>query len=95
MKLSIAITTVVESYARPSKAFPVKAVRKSFVCRSRPLLLSGPVSKACSALGPVETSAVQERMPVILDPDAYDLWLDPGIMNVRAASEPGKLSMPD
>jgi putative SOS response-associated peptidase YedK len=26
-------------------------------------------------------------MPVILDPDAYELWLDPGMTNVAAASE--------
>jgi putative SOS response-associated peptidase YedK len=26
-------------------------------------------------------------MPVILDPDGYDLWLDPGMQNVVAASE--------
>jgi putative SOS response-associated peptidase YedK len=26
-------------------------------------------------------------MPVILDPDAYDVWLDPGMTNVAAASE--------
>jgi putative SOS response-associated peptidase YedK len=26
-------------------------------------------------------------MPVILDPDNYELWLDPGMMNVAAASE--------
>jgi putative SOS response-associated peptidase YedK len=26
-------------------------------------------------------------MPVILDPDGYDLWLDPGMTNVAAASE--------
>jgi putative SOS response-associated peptidase YedK len=26
-------------------------------------------------------------MPVILDPDAYDLWLDPGMNDVDAASE--------
>ena len=26
-------------------------------------------------------------MPVILDPDRYDLWLDPGMTNVEAASE--------
>ena len=26
-------------------------------------------------------------MPVILDPDNYDLWLDPGIQNVAAISE--------
>ena len=26
-------------------------------------------------------------MAVILDPDGYDLWLDPGMTNVAAASE--------
>jgi putative SOS response-associated peptidase YedK len=26
-------------------------------------------------------------MPVILDPDTYDLWLDPGMTNVEAVSE--------
>jgi putative SOS response-associated peptidase YedK len=26
-------------------------------------------------------------MPVILDPDGYELWLDPGIKDVAAASE--------
>jgi len=26
-------------------------------------------------------------MPVILDPDAYDLWLDPGMGDAAAASE--------
>lgn len=26
-------------------------------------------------------------MPVILDPEAYDLWLDPGMQNVAAVSE--------
>jgi len=26
------------------------------------------------------------RMPVILDPDGYDPWLDPGMRNVNAAS---------
>jgi putative SOS response-associated peptidase YedK len=33
------------------------------------------------------TSAVHDRMPVILDPDGYDLWLDPGMRDVGAASE--------
>jgi putative SOS response-associated peptidase YedK len=32
-------------------------------------------------------SAVHDRMPVILDPDSYDLWLDPGMQNVAAVSE--------
>ena len=26
-------------------------------------------------------------MPAILDPDSYDLWLDPGMTNVVAVSE--------
>jgi putative SOS response-associated peptidase YedK len=33
------------------------------------------------------TSAVHDRMPVILDPDNYDLWLDPGMQNVATISE--------
>jgi putative SOS response-associated peptidase YedK len=33
------------------------------------------------------TSAVHDRMPVILDPDCYDLWLDPGMRDVREASD--------
>lgn len=28
------------------------------------------------------TAAVHDRMPVILDLDSYDLWLDPGIKDV-------------
>jgi putative SOS response-associated peptidase YedK len=34
--------------------------------------------------------AVHDRMPVILDKDSYDLWLDPGMQNVSAISEPLK-----
>jgi putative SOS response-associated peptidase YedK len=33
------------------------------------------------------TSAVHDRMPVILDPDSYELWLDPGMRDVGAASD--------
>jgi len=33
------------------------------------------------------TSVVHDRMPVILDPGNYDVWLDPGMNNVEAASE--------
>ena len=33
------------------------------------------------------TSAVHDRMPVILDPDNYDVWLDPGMTNADAASD--------
>jgi putative SOS response-associated peptidase YedK len=32
------------------------------------------------------TSAVHDRMPVILDPDNYDLWLDPGMRDVDSVS---------
>jgi len=33
------------------------------------------------------TSAVHDRMPVILDPDGYDLWLDPGMRDVSVVSD--------
>ena len=33
------------------------------------------------------TSPVHDRMPVILRPDSYDVWLDPGMRDVTAASE--------
>ena len=33
------------------------------------------------------TSAVHDRMPVILDPDGYDLWLDLGMRDMSAAAE--------
>ena len=33
------------------------------------------------------TSAVYDRMPVILDPDSHDLWLDPGMKDVTTASD--------
>jgi len=33
------------------------------------------------------TSAVHDRMPVILDPDSYDIWLDPGMRDVTTAFE--------
>jgi len=46
--------------------------------------------KTCSILTTAPnavTSAVHDRMPVILNPDSYDLWLDPGFTDVTAASE--------
>ena len=46
--------------------------------------------KSCTILTTIPnsvTSAVHDRMPVILHPDSYDLWLDPGMQNVAAASE--------
>jgi putative SOS response-associated peptidase YedK len=30
---------------------------------------------------------VSDRTPVILDPDSYDLWLDPGMWDVSVASD--------
>ena len=33
------------------------------------------------------TSLVHDRMPVILDPHSYDLWLDPGMTDVAATSD--------
>lgn len=46
--------------------------------------------KTCSILTTTPnavTSAVHDRMPVILNRDAYDLWLDPGIEDVAVVSE--------
>ena len=51
---------------------------------------SGQWVKSCSILTTTPnavTAAVHDRMPVILDPDAYDLWLDPGMTNEAAASD--------
>jgi putative SOS response-associated peptidase YedK len=51
---------------------------------------SGQWVKSCSILTTTPnavTSAVHDRMPVILDPDGYDLWVDPGMTNVAAASD--------
>jgi putative SOS response-associated peptidase YedK len=33
------------------------------------------------------TSAIHDRMPVILRKDDYDVWLDPGMTNVQVVSE--------
>jgi putative SOS response-associated peptidase YedK len=51
---------------------------------------SGKTVETCSILTTTPntmTSVVHDRMPVILDPGSYDLWLDPGIKNVGAVSE--------
>ncbi|MGC1474265.1 MAG: SOS response-associated peptidase family protein, partial [Terriglobales bacterium] len=32
-------------------------------------------------------SGVHDRMPAILDPNGYDLWLDPGMTKVEAVSD--------
>jgi putative SOS response-associated peptidase YedK len=46
--------------------------------------------KSCSILTTTPnavTAAVHDRMPVILDRNDYDLWLDPGIKDAMAVSE--------
>jgi putative SOS response-associated peptidase YedK len=51
---------------------------------------SGNTVETCSILTTTPnavTAAVHDRMPVILDPDSYDLWLDPWMKNVAAASD--------
>ena len=51
---------------------------------------SGQWVKSCSILTTTPndvTSAVHDRMPVILDPNTYDLWLDPGMNDVSVPSE--------
>jgi len=51
---------------------------------------SGQWVKSCSILTTTSnavTAAVHDRMPAILDPDSYELWLDPGMTNVAAVSE--------
>jgi putative SOS response-associated peptidase YedK len=51
---------------------------------------SGQTVETCSILTTTPnavTSAVHDRMPVILDPDSYDIWLDPGMRDLTTASE--------
>lgn len=46
--------------------------------------------KSCSILTTTPNaviSAVHDRMPVILDRESYDLWLDPGMTNAQVVSE--------
>jgi putative SOS response-associated peptidase YedK len=46
--------------------------------------------KSCSILTTTPnavTSTVHDRMPVILDPDCYDLWLDPGMHDMTVVSD--------
>ena len=46
--------------------------------------------KSCSILTTTPnavTAPFHDRMPVILNPDNYDLWLDPGFTDVAAVSE--------
>jgi putative SOS response-associated peptidase YedK len=51
---------------------------------------SGKAIETCSILTTTPNaviSPIHDRMPVILHPDNYDVWLDPGMTNVSAASE--------
>ena len=51
---------------------------------------SGNWIKSCSILTTTPnavTAPVHNRMPVILDPDGYELWLDPGMKDVGVASD--------
>ena len=46
--------------------------------------------KTCSVLTTTPndvTAAVHDRMPVILDPDSYELWLEPGMNDTNAVSD--------
>ncbi len=50
----------------------------------------GELLESCSILTTTPNSVTREvhdRMPVILDTDDYDLWLDPGLRNTVALSE--------
>ncbi len=51
---------------------------------------SGKLLETCSILTTkpnAVTSAIHDRMPVILESGAYDLWLDPGFADVPALSD--------
>jgi putative SOS response-associated peptidase YedK len=51
---------------------------------------SGQWVKSCSILTTTPnavTSPVHDRMPVILNPNDYDLWLDPGMTKVEVVSD--------
>lgn len=51
---------------------------------------NGKTIETCSILtttANILTASIHDRMPVILSPESYDLWLDPGMKNVEAVSE--------
>ena len=51
---------------------------------------NGDAVETCSILTTTPntlTAVVLDRMPVILEVDSYDLWLDPGIKDVDLVSE--------
>lgn len=50
----------------------------------------GKIVETCSILTTTPnavTASVHDRMPAILEPENYDLWLDPGMRDARAASD--------
>src|ERR1039458_8344756 len=70
---------------------PMRAMRESFwrrlscwvSARSGSLWMGSSRNRTPNAV----TSKIHDRMPVTLDPDAYDLRLDPGMRDAAAASE--------
>jgi putative SOS response-associated peptidase YedK len=51
---------------------------------------AGETIESCSILTTTPndvTSPVHDRMPLILDPDCYDLWLDPGMTDTAAVAD--------
>ncbi len=50
----------------------------------------GTVLETCSILTTAPndvTAAIHDRMPVIMDPETYDPWLDPGMKDSRILSD--------
>ena len=65
-----------------------RMVGKPYLIRIR--FASGQWIRSCSILTTTPnavTSSVHNRMPVILDPDCYNLWLDPGMHDMRVVSD--------
>jgi putative SOS response-associated peptidase YedK len=51
---------------------------------------NGKTVQTCSVLTTTPnavTAQIHDRMPVIVDPDAYDLWIDPGMKDTRVVSD--------